>query len=92
MLPIEWFEKSESLIVTNLPTHFGPIDFKLKKELNKLTLNFSPKFHTNPREVSIRFQRPVIKMILDGKESVINATKIIIPNKSQEIEFRLEPS
>jgi len=56
--PRAWLAEGKTVGVTDLPTHFGPVSYRLRAGETKITGSFGFRFHTVPKSVRLQLRRP----------------------------------
>lgn len=56
--PRSWLTEGQAIAVTNLPTHFGSVSYRMETGMGRITGSFRFRFHTPPRAIRLRLRRP----------------------------------
>ena len=56
--PRAWLVAGKAVGVTKLPTHFGPVTYRLEAKSKEISGSFRFGFHTKPAQIRLRLRRP----------------------------------
>jgi len=88
--PRAWLSEGKSLSVTDLPTHFGPVSYRLRVNAAKITGSLDFRFHAAPGSVCIRLRRPEgvvpCRVRVDGRPTETDGEWIHVPPSAKKLE------
>ncbi len=88
--PRAWLSEGKTVGVTDLPTHFGLVSYRLRASAMKITGSFGFRFHTVPKSIRIRLRRlegrVPHRVRVDGKPAAANGEWIAPPPNANKLE------
>ncbi len=81
--PRAWLAAGKAVGVTELPTHFGPVTYRLEAKSKEISGVFRFGFHTKPERIRLRLRRPggaaPTRATVNGKPVPVDGEWLTLP-------------
>jgi len=88
--PRAWLDRGKALGVSKLPTHFGPVTYRLESNGRSITGTFRFGFHTKPQRIRLRLRHPSgsgpKRAIINGRAAASEGEWIELPPHARRIQ------
>jgi len=90
--PRRWLADGQTVGVTKLPTHFGPVTYRLEAKKSKVTGAFRFDLHSRPKAIRLRLRRPdgalPKRVLVNGKPAATEGEWLSLPPTARRLEAR----
>jgi hypothetical protein len=87
----DWLNMSgEKIVVKNLITFFGKINYSLEISKKRIVLELNNKYSRQPKQVKVSMPETIKRIFCLNQERPINDTTVVIPNMAKRVEFELQ--